>query len=294
MARSVHGLVARERRLGLALVGPTLLILGLVLAAPTVFAAVYSLMDIRLAQVQGFAGAFNWEQAVFTQEFIALLGRTAVFVIGSLLLTLVVSFPIALGLHRLTQRRALWFQLVVILPWVLSTIVAALLFRWTFLESLGLGAWLTDVLFDHRWEPLLTPAGAMTSMIVVATWRTTGFAVLLLLAGLKAVDADVYEAARVDGASWFQTFVHITIPMIRTPLSIVTVVLVMSNLNSVEVPLVITGGGPGESTMTLALEIYHTAFTGLDFGGAAALATAAAVINVALVYAYVRLTRLNT
>src|SRR5699024_9144695 len=123
------------------------------------------------------------------------------FVAGTVVLTVALALPIAVWLDRLTRNRSLALQVVVIVPWVLSTVVASLLFRWTWLESLGIGAWLSDVLFDSRITPLLDPTGAMVSLILVATWRTLGFAVLLLVAGLKSIDPELFEAARVDGAS---------------------------------------------------------------------------------------------
>src|SRR5690625_2508006 len=285
--------VSRKRsdvRLAAALLAPTVLILLVVLVAPTIFAAVYSLMELDYAKVAGFAGLDNWRKAVFNSAFLRLAGQTAVFVVGALVLTVAISFPIALALDRMRSKLATFFQLVVILPWVLSTIVGALLFRWTFLETLGIGAWVADT-FHVTWEPLLTPTGAAASMIVSAAWRTVGFAVIILLAGIKAIDHELYEAADVDGASALEKFWYITLPLIRTPLTIVTVILLLSNLNNVEIPLVVTGGGPAGATDTFALEIYKRAFNNLDFGGSAALATATAIINIALVAIYVKFAR---
>ena len=282
-----------ERRLAALLLAPTAILLLIVLVLPTLFAFVYSLLDLRLATVAGFAGLENWQKTVFRSSTVPLLIRTAVFVAGTVVLTVALALPIATWLDRLTRNRSLAMQVVVIVPWVLSTVVASLLFRWTWLESLGIGSWLADVLFSSRITPLLEPASAMVSLILVATWRTLGFAVLLLVAGLKSIDAEIYEAGRVDGASTLQRFWLLTVPLLRTSLTIVVIVLLVSSLNNAEVPLVVTGGGPGDATMTLALQIYQTAFTDLDFGGAAALASAAMVINIFLVLAYTRMSRIG-
>ena len=283
----------RERRLAALLVAPSAVLLLLILVLPTLFAFVYSLLDLRLATVAGFAGLQNWQEAVFTSSTVPLLARTAVFVTGTVVLTVVLALPIAIWLDRLTRNRSLAMQVIVIVPWVLSTVVAALLFRWTWLESLGIGSWLAELILGSRINPLLDSAGAMISLILVATWRTLGFAVLLLVAGLKSIDAEVYEAAKVDGASALQRFRLLTIPLLRTSLTIVVIVLLVSSLNNAEVPLVVTGGGPGDATMTLALQIYQTAFADLEFGGAAALASAAMVLNILLVLAYTRMSRLG-
>lgn len=293
MATPLSAVQRAERRLAVLLVVPSAILIMIVLVLPTVFAFAYSLLDLRQATIVGFAGFENWRQAVFTSSTVPMLVRTAVFVGGALVLTIALALPIAVWLDRLTRNRSLALQVIVIVPWVLSTVVAALLFRWTWLESLGIGSWLTELIFGSRINPLLDSTGAMTSLILVATWRTLGFAVLLLVAGLKSIDADLFEAARVDGASAFQRFRLLTIPLLRTSLTIVVIVLLVSSFNNAEVPLVVTGGGPGDATMTLALQIYITAFSDLEFGGAAALASAAMVLNILLVVAYTRLSRLG-
>lgn len=261
----------------------------MVLVLPTIFAFGYSLMELQLARVSGFAGFANWSRVVVVEGSVALILRTLAFVIGTTVLTLAIAFPIALWIDRMTRGLAFVAQIIVILPWVMSHIVASLLFRWTWIESLGLGAWLSETLTGERFSPLLTGTGAMGSIIAVASWRTLGFAVLLLLAGVKSLDADLFEAAKVDGANAFQRFFHLTIPLLRTPLTIVTIVLLMSALNNAEVPLATTGGGPGNATTTLALRIYELAFVHLDFGGSAALASAAMVVNVIFVVVYTRI-----
>ncbi len=275
------------------LVVPGLVVLLLVLLLPTVFALGYSTFEITYGKITGFAGLGNWERAVFVPRIWPLLGRTAVFVGGTVGLTMALALPIAMWLNKLTRRRALAMQILVILPWVLSTVVSALLFRWTWLESLGIGAWISQALTGSSSNPLLSPTGAMASLIAIYTWRTLGFAVLLILAGLKGLDSELYEAAEVDGANAFQRFRYMTLPMLRTTMTIVLIVLVVSSLNNAEVPYVVTGGGPGGGTTTLALEIYRLAFTSFDFGAATALAAAAMILNVFLVIIYTRVSGLK-
>lgn len=275
--------------LGAALVAPAVIVLVVVLVLPAVFAFAYSFLDLNFTAPQGFGGLVNWRRAVFQKDMIPLAWRTAEFVGGSVILTLAFSLPFAHFLDRLTRRASTVLQLVVIIPWVTSAIVAALLFRWTMLENIGIVAVFTR-LIGVEWNPLLSPTQAMISMIVVAAWRTAGFAVLLLLAGLKGVDHQLYESARIDGASKFQEFRHVALPGIRTQLIIVTVVLFMSAFNNVEIPLTVTNGGPGTATMVLPLRVYQLAFNRFDFGGATAIAAAAMLLNVVLVAIYLRLT----
>ena len=275
---------------GLLYIAPVMLVLLVVLILPALFAVVYSLLELKSVRPIGFAGLENYRDALGNPAIVAVLVRTLFFAVITVALTLAVALAVAVFLDRLTARRATVVQILVILPWVISTIVGALLFRWFFVTDISPGVYLLSQLGIEA-KPLTDPMLSMISLILVAMWRTLGFAVLLLLAGLKAVPGEFYEAATVDGASGWQKFRLITLPMIKTPLTITTVVLTMSNLNNVEAPLVTTGGGPGEATQILPLTIYQQAFTHFDFAGGAALAAVALVLNVGLVFAYLRLAK---
>lgn len=282
----------RKRRelIGLVYVAPVMLVLLVVLILPAIFAIFYSLLELKAVRPVGFAGLANYRRVLSDPQMIEVLLRTLGFAVAAVALTLAVALAVAVFLDRLTARRATFVQILVILPWVISTIVGALLFRWFFVTDISPGVYLLNQLGFHV-KPLTDPTFAMVSLILVAMWRTLGFAVLLLLAGIKAVPAEYYEAATVDGASTAQQFRLITLPVIKTPLTITTVVLTMSNLNNVEAPLVTTGGGPGDATQILPLTIYQQAFTHFDFAGGAALAAVALLRNVGLVFAYLRLAK---
>jgi ABC-type sugar transport system permease subunit len=122
-------------------------------------------------------------------------------------------------------------------------------------------------------------------------WKRIGYAVIVLLAGLKSIPGELEEAATVDGAGAWQIFRRITLPLLKTPLLLVLIVLTLSNLNTVETPLVMTGGGPGDATRILPMEVYELAFAKYDFGGAATLAIMMFAANIVLVLGYVRLAR---
>ena len=115
--------------------------------------------------------------------------------------------------------------------------------------------------------------------------------VIVLLAGLKSIPSELEEAARIDGASSWQVFRLITLPLLQTPLLLVAVVLTLSNINTVETPLILTGGGPRDATRVLAIDVYERAFAIFDLGSATALALVMFAGNILLVLAYVRLSR---
>lgn len=280
----------RRDWMGLLYVAPVMAVLLLILILPAGFAFFYSFLELRSVRPVGFAGFDNYIRVFSDPEMVEVIFRTLAFAAVTVILTLAAALGIAAFLDRLTTGRATLVQILVILPWVISTIVGALLFRWVFVADISPGVYIASLL-GMDIKPLTDPALSMIALILVALWRTLGFAVLVLLAGMKAVPAEYYESAKVDGAGAMQRFRMITLPTIKTPLVMTTVVLTMSNLNNVEAPLVTTGGGPGDATQILPLSIYQEAFTHFDFSGAVALAAVALVLNVGLVFAYLRLSR---
>ncbi|MDN5653810.1 MAG: sugar ABC transporter permease, partial [Kocuria sp.] len=213
--------------IGLLYIAPVMLVLLVVLILPALFAVVYSLLELKSVRPVGFAGLENYREVFSDPAMAAVLVRTLVFAVITVALTLAVALAVAVFLDRLTASRALVVQILVILPWVISTIVGALLFRWFFVTDISPGVYLLSQLGIEA-KPLTDPTLSMISLIVVAMWRTLGFAVLLLLAGLKTVPSEFYEAATMDGANSWQQFRLITLPMIKTSLTITTVVLTMS------------------------------------------------------------------
>lgn len=280
----------RKDWMGLVYVAPVMVVLLLVLILPACFALYYSLLELQSVRPVGFAGLDNYRRVFADPAMVEVLVRTLGFAVVTVVATLAVALVVAIFLDRLTTGRATAVQLLVVLPWIISTIVGALLFRWFFVADISPGVYLAS-LVGIQVKPLTDPTLAMVTLILVALWRTLGFAVLILLAGIKAIPAEYYESATVDGANARQQFRLITLPMLKTPLVITTVVLTMSNLNNVEAPLVTTGGGPGDATQILPLSIYQQAFTHFDFSGGVALAAVALVLNVGLVFAYLRLAR---
>jgi len=135
------------------------------------------------------------------------------------------------------------------------------------------------------------PNSAMGLLIAVSVWKRLGYALIILLAGLKSIPEDYIEAASLDGAGSWQTFQHIILPLLKTPLLLVVIVLTLSNINTVESPLVLTGGGPGSATRILAIDVFDRAFVNYDLASATSLALIMFLCNVLLVLAYVRLSK---
>lgn len=272
-------------------IAPAFALLGLVLFAPVFYGGWFSLQRIQYGAPTGFSGFDNYAKLFDEPELLATLGRTFVHTGASVVVTIVIALALSVWINRLAPRFAFVAQMIVIVPWIISTVVAALLFRWVFLNDIGLAAWALKAVGITEFQPLTTSTGAMALLVAISVWKRIGYAVIILLAGLKGIPDDYTEAARIDGANGWQIFRRITLPLLKTPLLLVAIVLTLSNINTVETPLVTTGGGPGDATRVLAIEVYERAFVNFDLGVATALALLMFAGNIALVIAYVRFTK---
>jgi ABC-type sugar transport system permease subunit len=278
---------------GAAYVAPAMLLIVSCLYLPSVYAFFYSLFDIRLLGTTHFVGLANYVFLGGDPELLAIIGRSAGFTACAVVLAIATALGVALWIHTLGRFAAMLCQILVVVPWVISPIVGALLFRWVFVNQIGLGLYALQRLGLRGFDPLSSPFSGMAVLIAFACWRTVGFATILLLAGLKGIPKDFYEAASVDGASALQKLWSITLPQLRTPMLITLVILTLSNLNTVEAPLVVTGGGPNLATDILPLDLYQRAFAQYDFNSAVAMGVGMFAANIALALIYVRLVGRN-
>lgn len=270
---------------------PALAVMTLVLFSPVFYGFWYSLFRIQYGAQTDFIGLGNYARLFTDPAMGATLIRTVVFTLSSVALTTTIALCLAVWINSIKGRSGFVAQMVVILPWIISTVVATLLFRWVFLNDIGLAMSLARTFGIPDLHPLNDPNGAMGFLIAVSVWKRIGYALIVLLAGLKSIPEDFNEAARIDGASDWQIFKSITLPLLKTPLLLVTIVLTLSNVNTVETPLVLTGGGPGSSTRILPMDVFDRAFINYDLGSATSLAVLMFAGNVLLVLAYVRLSK---
>ena len=202
----------------------------------------------------------------------------------------VLLIGLGLGLAFLVQQTSRWrafLRTTFLLPTALGLASASLLFYALYSPQVGPIAPLLDKLgiTDGVVSPLGTPTGALWSTVALIVWRFAGFYMLLLLVGLQSIPGDVYEAARIDGASAWQTFRSITIPLLRPSLALSTIMCVTGSLLAFDQFYILTKGGPDGSTMTVVQLVYNLAFESKrDLGMAAALSVivllALVVINV--------------
>jgi len=188
--------------------------------------------------------------------------------------------------------RGRWLlRTIIILPWALPTIVNALMWRWIDNAEYGaLNALLTQTGIISHYQPWLSNSDTAMWMVILAdVWKLTPLVAILLLAGLQSVDREVVEVARVDGAGSWQTFRLILLPLITPVILIVLVLRTMEAFKVFDIIWIMTHGGPANSTQTIAIYAYSTAYQGFDFGRGAALGYLIALVIMVLAAVYLRL-----
>ncbi|MEW9515236.1 extracellular solute-binding protein [Streptomyces tubercidicus] len=178
-----------------------------------------------------------------------------------------------------------------LLPWALINVVAAQLWGYLFNGTYGGLTWLFGQLLGHQPDILGQPASAMGAMVVVDAWKTTPFVAIVVLAGLMLIPGDVYEAAEIDGAGAWTTFWKVTLPQLRPIMAIAVLFRILQAFGIFDLPFVLTQGGPGTATESLAILGYKTLFQNLDIGRGAAVATTTAVIVIGCCLLFLRVFR---
>jgi multiple sugar transport system permease protein len=262
-------------RLAWALCSPALVAIAAMALFPLAWTAWESLHlhDLRMPwRGRPFVGVGNYAEVLGDDRFWGALGHTVFFTAASVVLEIALGLALALALHRAFVGRGL-ARTTALLPWALPTVVAALVWRFLFE---GTGA-LTD------------PRAAWLPVILADVWKTTPFVALLLLAGLQSIEAELYEAARVDGANAWQQLWHVTLPLLRPALAVAVVFRSLDALRVFDLIYVLTNGGPGTATEPLALYTFASLLQDLRFGYGSAISMILFALSFALAWIYVRL-----
>jgi len=220
---------------------------------------------------------------------------TAVFVLASVVLQLVLGLVIAVAVNR-ARRRSLpgmvFMRSVILSAWVMPGVVIGIVWAIVLNEaSYGLANLLLATVGVGGVAWLSSPNIALMSIVVANVWRGTAFSMILQYAGLQSIPDELYEAAEVDGASALQSFWHITVPQLRPILMINVILITISTLNTFDMILPLTGGGPGQATEVIALRAYNVIFREYSLAGGAVLAVIMLLISMSLTLVYRRLLR---
>jgi multiple sugar transport system permease protein len=270
-----------ERPFALLMVAPAFLALLLTTTFPLGYLLYNSFFTINLSMpfLDGFAGLDNYARMLADARFWHALGLTAIYTVVTVAFQVVIGLGLALLVLQ-TPRGQWIFRIVAILPIVLAPVVVGLFWRTLMLApNFGMVDFVVRWLGFEQINWLGAPTPALVSVIIIHTWQWTPFAFLVLLASLAALPPDVFEAAKIDKASAWQRFRHITLPLLRPAIVIVVIMRSMIALSAFAAIFAATGGGPGTATEILNLYAYKTSFIELNFGYGSALAVSLLVIT---------------
>jgi len=281
-----------EERFGWLLAAPSVGLLAAMTTFPLVVLVVMSTFRLDLATPfrNRFVGFDNYARMLGDPRFLEAVRITAVYTVATVILQVAIGLALALAFFRLVRGLGA-LRVAVLLPMILAPIVVGLSWKTLMLSQLyGLVDYVA-VLLGLGSKPWLTDASwALASVIVIHTWQWTPFAFLVFLAGLYALPPEPFEAARIDRASAWQIFRHLTLPMLRPAIFVVVIFRTMIALRAFEGIYATTGGGPGTATEILNLYAYRVSFNSLSLGYGAALGTVllAATTATSLVFFWLR------
>jgi len=272
---------------------PTLAILAFVIAFPAVRAVQLSLTNYNL--INGTAhsvGLANYRALVHDSVFREALKNTIYFTLGTVVAGGVIGLLLAFLTEGLIGKSRI-LKSALMTPWAVPTVVTAFLFRYMLEEEGGLvNSVLQSSGITHRTVPFLaSPHLALPSVTVANVWAQIPFFFLVFSAGLKAVPQEVVEAARVDAASSFDIAARIKLPYLRSTAVVAVLIMVIASFNNFPHIYSMTGGGPGFSTTTLVIYVYHLAFSSYDVGYASAVGVVWLVILLVAAVGFVRVIR---
>lgn len=247
---------------------------------PLLFSLAITFTNMRLLGAGGlrFIGLANWARLFSDTNFHTVLRNTLVFVLGSVALQYVLGLGLAILLNQNIRGRR-FFRISLLLPMMMSPVaVSYVIGKMMLSETFGP---INDLLIRVGLPPFawtLDPARSMFVLIAVDTWQWTPLFILILLAGLQTIPEDLYEAARVDGATSLKIFRHITFPLLL-PVSVTAILLrALEAFKVIDIVRVVTGGGPGNSTESVTLFVYDVGLKGGDIAYASTVAYAFMVV----------------
>ncbi|HZO24485.1 MAG TPA: sugar ABC transporter permease [Chloroflexota bacterium] len=268
-----RGTLGRDWQLGFVLIAPVFLVIAGLVAYPLGYSIWLSLQDVKVGAPGTFVGLNNYYKILFDSEarihasFWASLKITVLYVGGACLGKLIIGMISALILNAEIKARHFWRSLL-FLPWAIPGVVAAYTWKFIYNDVNGVAnAALTNIgLIDAPILFLAKPENALWSVLVGVIWQGAPFWTMTFLAGLQSIPGELYEAAEIDGATTFKSFVHITLPSISSVIVVTVMLSTIWTTNGIEFIYTLTNGGPGGATETFPLLAIAQGLRAYDLG----------------------------
>ena len=214
-----------------------------------------------------YVGFSNYKSVFTEPEFLQILINTIVYAVSTTIFAVIIPLLIASIINNRIKGSEL-FKTIYFLPFITPAVVIAIVWAWIFDPNIGL----VNTLFHTHYTWLFSTKLAMPVLIFVSIWKLIGYNVVLFLTGFSTIDKSVYEASKIDGATAYQTFFDITVPLLKPTIYFVTTVTAISSFQIFDLIYVMTQGGPNDSTNVIVYSIYKYAFEYFDIGKSCALA----------------------
>jgi multiple sugar transport system permease protein len=275
-----------ERRLAKLMVAPSMILIALVAAYPIIYAVwlslhEYSVRQAGLSRWAGSLGLRNYQTALESSEWWAAFRHTLIFTVSSVTFELLIGLGMALAMHSAFRGQGL-LRTTVLVPWAVLTVVTAVMWRTMFVSPYGF----VNTILGTQTVWLGSEPQALIVIIIADVWKTAPFMALLILAGLQVIPGEVYEAAEVDGASTWQRFTRITLPLLTPAILVALIFRTLDALRIFDLPYVLTQGQVGTSTLsTIAQEAFAT---NRIYGLGSAMAVLTFIIVMIVSFSYIR------
>lgn len=270
---------------------PASILLFMLLIVPLLFALYCSFYQYRYMVQGDFVGLANYLECFTTPRIRNSFVVTFAVTLAATAISVLLGLVLALWIDRRSGLFAYFIELIGLLPWVISMVVAGLLWRWMFNMELGLFNVILRALSLPSVDVIQNMKAAQVALVFVLSWRTIGYAMVMILAGLKGIDSTVIEAAHIDGANSLQTLFRVKLPIIKSSVLLSTIVLTVSNFTNNTIPKVLTGGGPVNATNVVTLEQYNLSFVYYEFGKSSALSVLIMLCTVVIIACYIKVAK---
>lgn len=285
--RQIRDLVSRW-----SFIAPAGLVLAAVLAYPIFYALQisFSTLDLTTFGPGEYVGLKHYEGAFRNENFMRSLGTTAIYLILALPIQIILGFVIAFFLNAEWRGRGV-VRALFLIPMVIIPVVSGGTWKMLLDPLFGVVSWLLNVvgLSSPNWFG--DPAWAMLAIVIIDTWRSTPFVVLIAAAALLSLPKEIYEAAQVDGANWWRQLWSISLPLLTPMIAATFIVRWLGAVKMFDIVLATTRGGPGQSTNVVNLYVYQQAFQSLKFPESAAMAIIVLIITMILTFAFLGISR---
>ena len=270
----------KKNALGYTYLAPALISILLVTCLPIIYTVILSFTNYNMYHLTDytFLGLENYKQVFTSKLFGKSMFNTVIFSVVVIVFRVGLGLGIAYAIYSTLIKHKSFFRAVYYMPVV--TPMVAVAFVWKFMYNPQIGIINKIFGLDINW--LMNPKTALIAVIIMTIWKDFGYAVVMYMAGLYSLPADVMEAAQVDGASGWQKFRYITLPLLKPMTLFVVITSIISYIQAYVQILIMTEGGPGTSTYLASYIIYDEAFVKYNFGYASALSFVLFVITAVL------------